>query len=301
MDGPGGTQTQTGDPAINAFNQIFNREFSSGLRAAGGLTGITAPRPLAMPSQLERDILGRITNFGQTPLFSTSAGSPFQQIVGALTPTAQQTFERVVSPQILNQMTAGGFTPGSGAITEALANAGANLSNQVLQQAAGLTPQAFAQQLAGLQTALGAAGAPRQAQLAEESRLGDVLLQILGRGPMASGAGTATTTTERDLFGPLTSLAGTGLLAFALCWVARAIYGEDDPRWRYARHFIFNIWSGPVARMVQRLYCRYGRQVAPYVKRSRVLKALLRPLFDIAVRKGQAAQRNPRFAVWGVI
>lgn len=286
MGGSSGKQTQSGDPALAAFNQIFNREFSSGLEAAGGIRGITAPRALAMPGQQERDILSQITARGQSPIFGTSAGSQFSRLMESLGPAAQQQFQQVVGPQTLNQFTAGGFSPGSGAVTEALANAGAGISRDVTNLAAGLAPQAFAQEMGGLQMALGAAGAPRMAQLGEESRLGDILLQILGRGPMASGAGSATTSTSPDMLGPLANLAGTGLLAFAMCWVAEAIYGRGSEEHLLAREWIGQRWQGPVAAVVRWAYRRWGRWAA----KQAWLLPWLTPLFDMAVRRCREAR-----------
>lgn len=69
------------------------------------------------------------------------------------------------------------------------------------------------------------------------------------------------------------------------CWVAREIYGIDDPKWIMAREFIFFEWKGPIAKMVQRFYTKYGERIAEFIKHHPYFKVLLKPLFDLAVKK----------------
>lgn len=72
------------------------------------------------------------------------------------------------------------------------------------------------------------------------------------------------------------------------CWVAEAIYGIDDPRTHLVRAWI----NGPfretaVGNAVRGLYLAIGQQVAWAARRSSLLRAALKPLFDAALRKAQ--------------
>jgi hypothetical protein len=64
-----------------------------------------------------------------------------------------------------------------------------------------------------------------------------------------------------------------------VCWVARAVYGADNPRW-----VLFRAWLLEDApRWLRALYLRYGAAFAPLVARQRWLAAGLRPLMDRAI------------------
>jgi hypothetical protein len=63
------------------------------------------------------------------------------------------------------------------------------------------------------------------------------------------------------------------------CWVARAVYGEENPRW-----VLFRAWLQEDApAWLRALYLRHGRAFAPLVVRQRWLAAGLRPLMDRAI------------------
>lgn len=67
-----------------------------------------------------------------------------------------------------------------------------------------------------------------------------------------------------------------GLLGF--CWVARAVYGDSDPRWRE-----FRVWLLSCApQWLYRLYLKRGPSVARFVRRHPSTKLVLRPLMDLA-------------------
>jgi hypothetical protein len=63
------------------------------------------------------------------------------------------------------------------------------------------------------------------------------------------------------------------------CWVARAAYGEDNPRWVLFRAWLLE--DSP--RWLRTLYLRHGRAFAPVVARQRWLAAGLRRLMDRAI------------------
>jgi hypothetical protein len=74
------------------------------------------------------------------------------------------------------------------------------------------------------------------------------------------------------------------------CWIAAALYGGwDDPRTIDVRHWLNTEFvKQPIGRAVMKLYLRFGERIAEMVKRSAVVRAILRPLFDLALRKARA-------------
>jgi hypothetical protein len=71
------------------------------------------------------------------------------------------------------------------------------------------------------------------------------------------------------------------------CWVARAVYGPDNPAWLEFRAWLL----GRAPAWLQSLYIAYGPRLAPVVARSPWLKAALRPLMDRARRSVARAAR----------
>lgn len=64
------------------------------------------------------------------------------------------------------------------------------------------------------------------------------------------------------------------------CWVARAVYGPGDGRW-----LLFRDWLRVDApAWLRRSYLRHGEAFARLVGRSELLRRLLRPLMDRAIR-----------------
>jgi hypothetical protein len=73
-----------------------------------------------------------------------------------------------------------------------------------------------------------------------------------------------------------------------MCYTALELYGIS-PELMYARWWIGYAWKGRTANVVRAVYGRYSIQLAHAVRRSKLLRALAKPLFDIAVRKGKEA------------
>ncbi|MEO0796894.1 MAG: hypothetical protein AAFX93_17165 [Verrucomicrobiota bacterium] len=64
--------------------------------------------------------------------------------------------------------------------------------------------------------------------------------------------------------------------AAAFCWVARAVYGPDDPRWLQFRQWMLH--KAPDS--LRNLYCRRGPRLAERVERDPDLRAYLRSIMD---------------------
>ncbi|MGI9297099.1 MAG: hypothetical protein ACR2QC_04275 [Gammaproteobacteria bacterium] len=78
---------------------------------------------------------------------------------------------------------------------------------------------------------------------------------------------------QQELIG---SLGSAGILAAALCWVARAVYGENNPEWLVYRTRMLT--KAPVWFIT--LYIRYGPWLARQIKRYPVLRRILKPIMD---------------------
>lgn len=75
------------------------------------------------------------------------------------------------------------------------------------------------------------------------------------------------------------------------CWIAEAIYGAEDLRTHVVREWLNTRFiEQPAGRVVMRFYLRFGERIAVKVRKYRILKTLLRPLFDRAL--SQALDKN---------
>jgi hypothetical protein len=90
--------------------------------------------------------------------------------------------------------------------------------------------------------------------------------------------------TISSIVGMLGSVAAIAALA---CWVAKAIYGAETEEFLAARHWIMVAWKGRIADAVRWLYRRYGERLAVQAQKRPWLRRALRPIFNIAVRKGK--------------
>jgi len=69
------------------------------------------------------------------------------------------------------------------------------------------------------------------------------------------------------------------------CWIAEALYGENDPRTHLLRSWLNDEFKRTMlGRVVMAFYLRYGQRIAAIAKRSRMLRAVLRPLFELALK-----------------
>jgi hypothetical protein len=132
------------------------------------------------------------------------------------------------------------------------------IQQQQMQQ--GLMQQGLQQQLidAARGQYAGAIGAPQQS-------LG-LPLAALGATPVPQ---TTTQTQSPGLFNYLQ-------LGASLCWVAREVYGEDDPKWLQFREWVI----GYSPNWFYKAYSKYGESVAKVVAKVPALKLVIRPFMD---------------------
>jgi len=133
------------------------------------------------------------------------------------------------------------------------------IQQQQMQQ--GLMQQGLQQQLidAARGQYAGAIGAPQQS-------LG-LPLAALGAAPAPQ---STTNTMKPGLFNYLQ------LGAQAMCWVAREVYGEDDPKWLQFREWVI----GYSPNWFYKAYSKYGESVAKVVAKVPALKLVIRPFMD---------------------
>jgi hypothetical protein len=109
----------------------------------------------------------------------------------------------------------------------------------------------------------GFAGAPQQS----------IQLPMAAVGAANMGQQTQTQSYQPGLFNYLS-------LGASLCWVAREVYGADDPRWTEFRHWLLT--DAPT--WLLKVYAKHGEKFAGVVRKVPILKRALRPLMDRARR-----------------
>lgn len=136
-------------------------------------------------------------------------------------------------------------------------------SNQMMQQS-GAQQQAHQQAL--LDQAMGQYGGYTGSPM---NSLG-AMSQALGATPQPG----RTTTNQPGLFDYLTM--GAGVMG-AMCWVAREVYGPENPAWLEFREWML----GKAPAWLRKAYIKHGPKWAEWVKRNPWSKRVLRPLMDM--------------------
>jgi hypothetical protein len=131
------------------------------------------------------------------------------------------------------------------------------------QERQGLMQQALQQTLidAARQQYAGYTGAPQASLAAPLAALGVVPNQ--------------STTTASSNPGLMSYLQMAAMLP-KLCWVAREVYGEDDPRWMEFRDWVV----GHSPDWFFNAYDKYGAKFAKVVRKVPALKYIIRPFMD---------------------
>jgi hypothetical protein len=75
------------------------------------------------------------------------------------------------------------------------------------------------------------------------------------------------------------SAVGGALMALAICWVAREVYGKEDVRWQ-----IFRAWLLTEApEWLFKLYAEHGEEFAQYISDKPILKRIVKSAMDLVV------------------
>jgi hypothetical protein len=169
-------------------------------------------------------------------------------------------------------------------------------SNQALQDGAlsgaGLAAGGLDMKMQGLMQALTASSAFQQQNQAEiDGRVAQsqMPLDMVNKYMAAIGGnhgsqGFQTQITQQpslfqQLAGGAAALGGMGWTPF--CWVARAVFGEDNPEWERFRRWMFN----RAPEWFFDAYVRRGERVAEVIHRNPWLKPILRPIMRFIMRK----------------
>lgn len=79
---------------------------------------------------------------------------------------------------------------------------------------------------------------------------------------------------------------GVASAGITKCWIAEAIYGKHDVRTHIVRQYLNGPFSETaIGSMVMDLYLVFGERIAAVARRSSLLRGLLKPLFDRALRQ----------------
>jgi hypothetical protein len=66
-----------------------------------------------------------------------------------------------------------------------------------------------------------------------------------------------------------------------ICWIAEVLYGAADPRTHILRMWLVDVYSQTASgSIVVALYKLFGRELAALVRKSSLLRRMLRPVFD---------------------
>ena len=192
------------------------------------------------------------------------------QDVGAQTAAQQYAAQQRASAQAQNlaaQQAAAGTRLGAASQLGQLSQQafGVGQTIQQNQQQQGLLQQGIQQALidAAKQQYAGYTGAPAQSLQAPLSALG------------IAQQGGAKTVTEYESPGLLSYLQ-TAAKFPGICWVAREVYGKDDPKWLQFREWVI----GYSPDWFYNAYIKYGERMASVVNKAPVLKAIIRPFMD---------------------
>jgi len=76
----------------------------------------------------------------------------------------------------------------------------------------------------------------------------------------------------------MSGLFSLGSAAIGLCWVARAVYGESNPKWLIFREWLFTL----APKWLLKLYIRFGERFASFIKDKPKIKNIIRHYMDKA-------------------
>ena len=80
-----------------------------------------------------------------------------------------------------------------------------------------------------------------------------------------------------NILGPIFGgLGQVGGAAIGACWVAREVYGEENPKWKEFRSWM--LWNTP--KWFRKLYMTYGERFAQWISDKPIVKAVVRSMMD---------------------
>lgn len=80
--------------------------------------------------------------------------------------------------------------------------------------------------------------------------------------------------------GMIGQLGGAGLLALGLCWVAREVYGAENPKWLQFREWMLN----KAPKWLLAFYIAFGERFANFIKDKPTIKGVIRRWMDSKIQ-----------------
>lgn len=108
-------------------------------------------------------------------------------------------------------------------------------------------------------------------QQQQESSSSSVMQQIIDS--LSNTSGSSTTSSQAS---PFDQLKGVGSVMSMFCWVAREVYGEDNPQWLVFREWM--MWEAP--KWFFNLYLTFGERFAKFIKGKPRVKKLIKYFMD---------------------
>jgi hypothetical protein len=128
------------------------------------------------------------------------------------------------------------------------------------------------------QTELGQAGAYNSFQQANYATMNGIAFnsaQLASQQQQAQAQQSSALMGAGISAGTTAAVTAASVAGMAACWVAREIFGVDDPRWLYFRSWLF---SERCPIILRKLYLRFGERLAEKIRNLRTLKSLIRTL-----------------------
>jgi hypothetical protein len=99
---------------------------------------------------------------------------------------------------------------------------------------------------------------------------------------METAIQSANASRSGGIIGGALQAAGTyaGYAAMAACWVAREVYGNENPEWMVFRHWLFT----EAPEWFRDLYLEEGERFAKFISDKPLLKAIVKKAMDIVVK-----------------
>ncbi len=91
--------------------------------------------------------------------------------------------------------------------------------------------------------------------------------------------------------GMMSGIATLGAAAIFACWVAREVYGKDNPKWLVFREWLFTC----APEWLYDLYMEHGERFAKFISDKPLLKWAIRKAMDIAIRRYESQITNSLF------
>jgi hypothetical protein len=130
--------------------------------------------------------------------------------------------------------------------------------------------------------------------------------QNVGQGTSAQGAGMQGMNAAANQYGQIqqinaqnkaqtmgmgSDIAGMGMEAFAMCWIAAECFGGwSDRRTHMVRYWLKNVYSKTlIGNLFCKLYARYGQWTAKQVREYRPVRLAIAPLFGHFLLSAQEA------------